>query len=219
MTMSTHLHFAPTHRLGRRSQIAEVATGRADAYPARAATLLFGIGGVGILAGLWGGLAPFVGPTFGYSPDGGGSFHWDLARAMLGALPGAAAVVAGLLVLACARSAEISVGRGGIVLAGAVLFASGAWLALGPVAWPVLWSQSYFVHSSAMSDFGRVAGFAAGPGLVLTALSGLTAGALVSGRGRSGYLVTGSIEPETVADREVRTVAVEEVADSGDVPI
>ena len=41
-----------------------------------------GLGTAGVIAVLvsaWGGIVPYVGPLFGYSGDGSGAWHWDLA--------------------------------------------------------------------------------------------------------------------------------------------
>jgi hypothetical protein len=192
-SMSMRSHFVPTHHVAHHAQrVEDVGTMTAAEVHSRLSATMMIFGGLSIVAGAWGGLAPFVGPTFGFSPDGAGSWHWDLARAMLSALPGAAAVVAGLLVIACARSAALAIGRGGVRLAGLVMFAAGSWFALGPSAWPVLWNNTYFIHSSSLSDFGRSAGFAAGPGLVLAATAGFLLGALLL-RDR-GRLVADDVE-------------------------
>jgi len=51
-----------------------------------------------ILLGLWGGLAPFVGPYFhlGYTPDA--TWHYNSARLYYSIVPGAAVLLGGLLV-------------------------------------------------------------------------------------------------------------------------
>ena len=51
-----------------------------------------------ILLGLWGGLAPFVGPYFhfGFTPDK--TWHYDSGRLYYSVIPGAAALLGGLLV-------------------------------------------------------------------------------------------------------------------------
>jgi len=177
--MSTHSHFMPTHHLVHRApRVESTRTMSAlDVHTGLAKTLTT-IGSMGFLLGIWGGLAPFVGPTFGFSADGAGSWHWDLARGILAALPGAAAVVAGLLVLGCARTIALGVGRGGVAIAALVMFASGAWFAIGPLAWPVLWNQNYFIHSSPLVDLARWAGFAAGPGLLFVLFAGVAFGAM-----------------------------------------
>jgi len=52
-----------------------------------------------VLVGAWGGIVPFVGATMSYSADGSGSWHWDLSHVLLWLIPGALAVVLGLLML------------------------------------------------------------------------------------------------------------------------
>ncbi len=77
-----------------------------------------------ILLGLWGGIAPFVGPSihFGFTPDT--AWHYTTGRLYLSAIPGGAAVLGGLLVL-ITRSRAIGVIGG---LLGAL---GGAWFVVG----------------------------------------------------------------------------------------
>lgn len=77
-----------------------------------------------ILLGLWGGLAPFIGPYihFGFTPDT--AWAYNQGRLYYSAVPGAVALVGGLLVLVTRNRA---VGIAGGVLA--VL--AGAWFGLG----------------------------------------------------------------------------------------
>jgi len=77
-----------------------------------------------ILLGLWGGLAPFVGPYFhfGFTPDK--AWGYNTGRLYLSAVPGAAAVLGGLAVI-LTRSRFVGV-------TGSVLAAlGGAWLIAG----------------------------------------------------------------------------------------
>jgi hypothetical protein len=77
-----------------------------------------------VLLGAWGGLAPFVGPyfTFAFTPDK--AWAYTSGRLYLSIVPGAAAVVGGLLVLATrSRAAGIA---GGLLAA-----AGGAWFIAG----------------------------------------------------------------------------------------
>jgi hypothetical protein len=77
-----------------------------------------------ILLGLWGGLAPFVGPYFhfGFTPDK--AWEYNTGRLYLSAVPGAAAVLGGLAVI-LTRSRIVGV-------TGSVLAAlGGAWLIAG----------------------------------------------------------------------------------------
>lgn len=85
----------------------------------RAAGLLILIGG------LWGGLAPFVGPYFHFVLGPDKAWTWTSGRLWLSVIPGAVAVIAGLMLL---RSGPRTGGRLGAVLA----IAAGAWFAIGP---------------------------------------------------------------------------------------
>jgi hypothetical protein len=77
-----------------------------------------------ILLGLWGGLAPFVGPYFhfGYTPDT--AWSWTTGRLYYSVIPGAVALVAGALVT-MTRSRLVG------VLAGLLAALAGAWFVLG----------------------------------------------------------------------------------------
>jgi len=77
-----------------------------------------------ILLGLWGGLAPFIGPYihFGFTPDK--AWTYTTGRLYLSAIPGAAALVGGLMVL-ITRSRAFGI-SGGVL--GAL---AGAWFIVG----------------------------------------------------------------------------------------
>jgi hypothetical protein len=77
-----------------------------------------------ILLGLWGGLAPFIGPYihFGFTPDT--AWAYNQGRLYYSAVPGAAALVGGVLVLVTRNR--------GVGIAGGVLgVLAGAWFGLG----------------------------------------------------------------------------------------
>ena len=77
-----------------------------------------------ILLGVWGGLAPFVGPYFhfGFTPDK--TWHYDSGRLYFAVIPGAAALLGGLLVVATRNRA--------VGIAGGVLAAlGGGWFIAG----------------------------------------------------------------------------------------
>ena len=78
-----------------------------------------------ILLGLWGGLAPFVGPYFhfGYTPDQ--AMHYTSGRLYYSVIPGAAALVGGLLVVAT-RSRAVGIIGGLLAVLGGVWFAIGS---------------------------------------------------------------------------------------------
>lgn len=72
-----------------------------------------------ILLGLWGALIPFIGPyfSFAFTPDQ--EWAWTAARGWLEVLPGAVAVLGGLLLLGSANRATAMFGGWLAVLAGA----------------------------------------------------------------------------------------------------
>ncbi len=77
-----------------------------------------------ILLGAWGAVVPFVGPYFGYANSPDTAWTYTTGRLWLSVLPGAAALLGGIMVLlAASRPAAMS---------GAMLAAlGGAWFAVG----------------------------------------------------------------------------------------
>ena len=62
----------------------------------------FGLGLIGfvvLLLGAWGGIVPYVGPTFGFRKGAGASWQWTTSHSLLWLAPGAAAFLAGLVLL------------------------------------------------------------------------------------------------------------------------
>jgi hypothetical protein len=86
-----------------------------------------------ILLGAWGALVPFIGPYFhfAYTPDT--AWTWTWGRFFLEVLPGAAAMLGGLILLVSAFRP--------VAMAGAILAAAaGAWFATGTLFAP-LWTN------------------------------------------------------------------------------
>jgi hypothetical protein len=78
-----------------------------------------------MVLGIWGALIPFVGPYFDYSFGPNTTWHFTTDRLWLNILPGALAVIAGLLLLmAATRAAGILAGWLGLI--------AGAWFVVGP---------------------------------------------------------------------------------------
>ena len=78
-----------------------------------------------VLLGVWGALIPFVGPYFDYSFGSNTTWHYTADRLWLNILPGALAVLAGLLLLrATTRRAGAFGGWLGLL--------AGAWFVVGP---------------------------------------------------------------------------------------
>ncbi len=134
-------------------------------------------GVVAVLVSAWGGIVPFVGPLFNFSGDGAGSWHWNLAHAVLALAPGAAGVLLGLFVIAESRGIVVGKGRLSLATAGTLLMLCGAWFAIGPLAWPVLSNTgTYFAASSHLRLLAHEVGYSIGVGLVL-----VVCGAFVDG--------------------------------------
>ena len=93
-----------------------------------------------ILLGLWGGLAPFIGPYihFGYTPDK--AFHYSSGRLYYSIIPAAAVLIGGVL-------AVLSRNRGLGVVAGLVATLGGIWFSLGQTFMTVVLKKSFPVGS------------------------------------------------------------------------
>lgn len=134
-------------------------------------------GAVAVVVSIWGGIVPFVGPLFNFSGDGSGSWHWNLAHAVLAVAPGALGVLLGLFVIAESRGIVVGKGRLSLATAGTLLMVCGAWFAIGPLAWPVVAnSGTYFAASSHLRLLAHEVGYSIGVGLVL-----VVCGAFVDG--------------------------------------
>src|SRR5438309_12057724 len=86
------------------------------------------------LLGIWGALIPFVGPYFDYSFGANTTWHYTSDRLWLDILPGVAAIVGGLLLLAAAT-------RVAGVVGGWLALLAGAWYAIVP-AMRVTWASA-----------------------------------------------------------------------------
>jgi hypothetical protein len=75
--------------------------------------------------GMWGALIPFVGPYFNYSFGTNETWHYTTDRLWLCILPGAVALLGGLLLVAATRRATG-------VFGGWLAMGAGAWFAVGP---------------------------------------------------------------------------------------
>ncbi|PJE14064.1 hypothetical protein [Mycobacterium sp.] len=84
-----------------------------------------------VIAGAWGALIPFLGPRLNFAFTPAQEWVWTTARGWFEVLPGAAAVLGGLLLMASRNRA--AAGFGGLL---AVL--AGAWFVVGPRVAPLL---------------------------------------------------------------------------------
>jgi hypothetical protein len=153
----------------------------------------FGLGTVGLLLiaiSAWGAIVPFLGPTFGYSADGAGSWHWSLTHAVVSVAPGAVGAVLGLVVLG--RSRGMVVGRGRLSLAGTglIVLAAGAWFAVAPWAWPVIDNtRAFFGAATPLRTLANVGGYALGPGLIASGCGAYFIGWASRHQGTGGAVV------------------------------
>jgi hypothetical protein len=117
-----------------------------------------------VLLGLWGGLIPFVGPYFNYQIGTASTWDWSMDRLWLSVLPGAAAVLGGLIMLYSTRRSTASFG-------GLLALAGGLWFIVGPSV-SMLWNGGTQATGAAFGDNGtRVLewiGFYYGTGALIT---------------------------------------------------
>lgn len=125
-----------------------------------------------ILLGIWGALIPFVGPYFHYAFGGYQTWHYTSERLWLCIVPGAVAVIGGLLLL---RSSHRSSGLFG----GWMALAAGAWFAIGPTV-SLLWHHAGNPIGAPMGGHTRQAiellGYFQGLGVLIAALSAFAMG-------------------------------------------
>ena len=125
-----------------------------------------------ILLGIWGALIPFVGPYFHYAFGSYQTWHYTSERLWLCIVPGAVAVIGGLLLL---RSSHRSSG----LLGGWMALAAGAWFAIGPTV-SLLWHHAGNPIGAPIGGPTRQAiellGYFQGLGVLIAALSAFAMG-------------------------------------------
>src|ERR1700733_11399482 len=130
-----------------------------------------------ILLGLWGALVPFFGPYFHYAFGSYQTWHYTSERLWLCIIPGAVAVVGGLMLL---RSAHRTSG----LLGGWLALAAGAWFAIGP-AISLLWHSAGDPIGAPMGGHTRQAiewlGYFSGLGVLIAGLAAFAMGRYYSG--------------------------------------
>jgi hypothetical protein len=134
------------------------------------------VGLVALIVSAWGGIVPYVGPAFGFSADGFGSWHWNLAHAVLALIPGAIGCLFALSLMG-RTAAGATMRRVGLTGGGLLAVASGAWFVIGPLAWPVLVNGGhYFLSASPLRELEYQVGYALGPGLIVAACGAFAIG-------------------------------------------
>jgi len=126
-----------------------------------------------VLLGVWGGLVPFVGPSFGYAFTPDLSWHWTTGRLLLEVVPAAATVLGGLAMMASASRVSGWFG-GWLAAAGGAWFVTGQWFSM-------LWNNGVMQagQPASASSAGQVAewlGFFLGLGVVIVFLAAIAMG-------------------------------------------
>src|ERR1700761_2292529 len=86
-----------------------------------------------VILGIWGGIIPFIGPSFGYAFGNHVTWYYSADRLYLDILPGVAVIAGGLILL---RAGNRAAGVFGSWLA----IAGGAWFVVGPSV-SLLWEH------------------------------------------------------------------------------
>jgi hypothetical protein len=126
-----------------------------------------------VVLGVWGALIPFVGPSFSYAYTPSDSWHWTLWRFWLEVLPGGAAVLGGLILIASANRVRGSVG-------GWLGAAAGAWFVVGLPLAPVVHIHGVGAPASSGTDTRawETIGMFSGLGVVILLFAALALGRL-----------------------------------------
>jgi hypothetical protein len=146
------------------------------------------------LLGIWGGIIPFVGPYFNYAYTPDKAWTYTTGRLYLEILPGAVALLGGLLLMG-ARSRHAA-------LFGALLaIASGAWFALGNIFAPLYWTTANPAGVPASTGtLMRVleqVGFFTGLGLVIVLIAAAVAGRVTAVPGLTQVITARPTIPAT----------------------
>lgn len=163
-----------------------------------------------VVLGLWAVFIPLVGPYFNYGFTPNSTWHFTLNRLWLDILPGAAAVLGGLVLMAAGR-------RSAGVIGGWLALAGGVWLLIGP-SLSLLWGhapagvlQSGIGTPLGGTDRAAVAmiGFFYGAGALITVLAAFAVGRFVSRPGIASEPHERYVEPggEPVVRRDGSTQA------------
>ena len=161
-----------------------------------------------VVLGLWGGLIPFVGPSFGYAFTPDETWQWTDGRLYLEVIPAAATVLGGLAMMGSASRISGSIGAW-LAAAGGAWFVVGQWVS-------TLWNDGVMQagEPTATSDRGQVAewlGFFLALGVVIVFLAAMAIGRMSSISVRDARIarrraLEDSDEPDAVEHRPTATV-------------
>ncbi|HWE68867.1 MAG TPA: hypothetical protein VG205_00820 [Acidimicrobiales bacterium] len=138
---------------------------------------LWSLGVITLLISAWGGIIPYLGPTFGFSADGSPSWSWGLTHTVLALAPGALGCLVAFSFLAPLSPTAVGRRRASLTLAGLVAVVCGAWFVVGPLAWPIVHNTGpYFVTAAPLRGLANQVGYSFGPGLILAACGAFAMG-------------------------------------------
>jgi hypothetical protein len=127
-----------------------------------------------LVLGAWGALVPFIGPHFGYAYTPNATWTMTAGRLWLEVVPGAVAVLGGLILMG---SASRAIG----LWAGWITSLAGAWFAVGPIV-SMLWTSDgrpqtgVPVGGSTVQAVVEQIGFFTGLGVVIVFLAATALG-------------------------------------------
>jgi hypothetical protein len=153
-----------------------------------------------LLLGAWGALVPFIGPHFGYAYTPDSTWTMTMGRLWLEVVPGAVAVLGGLILMV---SASRAVG----LWAGWLTALAGGWFAVGPIV-SRLWTADGQPATGTPVGTGTVQtvveqiGFFTGLGVVIVFLAATAIGRFSVVGIRETNAALANAEAETVADED-----------------
>lgn len=158
-----------------------------------------------VLLGIWGGLIPFVGPNFNFAYTPNVSWTMTSGRLWLEVLPGAAALLGGLIMLG-------STHRAAAVFGGWLAAVAGGWFVVGPSV-SSLWAHGQPqtgvpTATTALGTMVQEIAFFYGLGVVILFLAATALGRLsiIGARDvRAAEAELAAIEPEPMAPPTMRT--------------
>ncbi len=150
-----------------------------------------------LLLGAWGALVPFIGPHFGYAYTPDSTWTMTMGRLWLEVVPGAVAVLGGLILMG---SASRAVG----LWAGWLTALAGGWFAVGPIV-SKLWTADGQPQTGTPVGTGTVQvvveqiGFFTGLGVVIVFLAATAIGRFSVVGVREANAAAAAAEPDVVA--------------------
>jgi hypothetical protein len=141
-----------------------------------------------LIAGLWGGLVPFIGPYFHFALGPNHSWTWTSGRFYLSVLPAIAAVLGGLILLA---KGPWPSGRVGALVA----LAGGVWFAIGPeisTLWQAGGAQG-LAHGPKGTRMLELLTYHTGLGVLIATFAAYALPGVIAVRGRTGLATDAAV--------------------------